>query len=123
MLNVLEKGSLFLLKHKTVYLFSAFMIFLLLGETSAFAATNPGDPTIITGGQKLVAQATTWLLILIPVTSGAVFTFHAWMKSHAEEGAEVADRNKKMKRLVIWGPVAMCGTAIVKLFFYYLSNT
>lgn len=107
-------------EHKTLQMLALVTVLSIVGASSVFA--TPATPTIVTGGIKLINAASGWLLLIIPVSSAAIFGFHAWAKSVAEEGGEVADRNKKMKRVIIWGSIAMSGSAIIKLIFYYLVN-
>ncbi|WP_054029116.1 hypothetical protein [Bacillus sp. FJAT-28004] len=120
MFKLLEKGSLFLREYKTFQMLALVTFLSIVGASSVYA--TPAKPTIVSGGILLINAASGWLLLIIPVSSAAIFGFHAWAKSVAEEGGEVADRNKKMKRVIIWGSVAMSGSAIIKLIFFYLAN-
>lgn len=123
---IIEKGKK-VLKNKTFLSFFTIALFSLFAISSTYASgwvptSDPGDPTFISGGVKLVNKVSGWLLLVIPVSCGAIFSYHSWLKGMAEEGGEVATRTKAMKRVLIWGPIAFTANSLVKLVFYYLVN-
>ncbi|MFB8378179.1 hypothetical protein [Paenibacillus taichungensis] len=101
---------------RTVNLAIMFSVFMLLAATPASAS----QPQLVTGATKLGGDLFTWLLVLIPVYAIVMFAWHAWMKSMAEgEGAEVAARNKSMKRVIIFSAIAEGASGLVKLLLAY----
>lgn len=129
-MNAIIQTSIKILNSRTFQLFVLLSVLALIYTSpDAFALTKDDvtsgtatDPKFVSGGVKLANHIFGWMLLGIPVTCGGIFGWHAWQKSMAEEGGEVASRNKSMKRVLIWGPVAFGGDALVKLVFYYLVN-
>ncbi|MGE7828545.1 hypothetical protein [Paenibacillus sp. NPDC093718] len=108
----------FLNNSKTLRIFMIFSIISLFAATPIFAS----QPKIVSGGIELVKAATGWLMLLIPVTAVCMFVWHAWMKSLADgEGGQVAERNKKMKNVIIYSAIALGGTGLVNLLLGYLK--
>lgn len=76
---------------------SAFTAFLMLqNSTTAFAA-GIGDSQIAKGTEKLIQDATTWLMILAPVVAGLLIIYFCIRRSAADE----MDQKKWNNRIVV----------------------
>lgn len=108
--TILRKGERF---------YNAFVMALVIASIASFSYAA-GQPKIITGTVSLFRTVTTWILIIIPVSTGLFFMYHAGMKSVATDQAVMAEKNKFMKNVLIWAAVAECGGGIVAtvLSFY-----
>lgn len=103
---------------RTFHLVLIFGVIMLVAVTPVFAT----EPKLVTGSKKLFNDAFLWLLGLIPVGAILMFGWHAWMKSMAEdEGAEVAKRNKSMKRVVIYAAIAETASGLVAALLAYFT--
>jgi len=100
---------------------SVLTLFSAVFASAAAASSNPpGQPRFVSGGLQLINTATGWLLAVIPVTCILWFMWLAWQKSLTDEPGETARYNKSIRRLIIWGAVALGGDAILKMIFWYL---
>ncbi len=79
-------------------------------------------PTFITNIGRLLTDATTWILFLIPTAGGLMIGYHALMKE-VEEGDvhSAALHNKAIKNILIGGAVGMSATAIVRVVLAYFQ--
>lgn len=103
---------------KTLRLFCMFTMIMMFAAMPAFAS----QPKIVSGAINLANAAFTWLLGIIPVTAILMFAWHAWMKSLADgESGAVAERNKKMKNVIIYSSIALGASALVTLLTSYLK--
>lgn len=77
-------------------------------------------PSIVSNAVDLIQDVLTWILILIPISGGAMLAWHAWMKQLNDgDSSEVAMRNKKMKNVIIASIIAMSASGIVQLILSY----
>lgn len=84
----------------------------------AFAA----EPQIVTGTKNFFNDLLKWILILVPVGSSAMVAYHAIMKGLSEgEPAVVADRNKKIKNVLIAAAIAETSAGLVNAFLNYFK--
>lgn len=89
--------------------------------SSAFAATNSN--IFVSGTDKLIKDALNWLLFLIPGTVAAAIAYQNWQKNSTEEPAEIAQKNKLIKKYLVSGVIGMCSVAVVRLILGYYSVT
>ncbi|MBN4062886.1 MAG: hypothetical protein COA82_01165 [Alkaliphilus sp.] len=76
-------------------------------------------PDIISGTVSLFQAITTWLLILIPICAGATLTYFALQKSMCDDQSIIADKNKKMKNVLISAIIGMGSVGIVTLILSF----
>lgn len=77
---------------------SLLIAFLLLqNTTTAYAAGSIQDSKIATGTQKLIQDATTWLMVLAPVVAGLLIIYFCIRRSAADE----MDQKKWNNRIVV----------------------
>lgn len=99
-----------------ILLFMMFSTFIF--ATPALAAT----PQVVTGAKALAQDALMWILILVPITAGAMIGWHAWMKSMADgEQGEMGERNKKMKNVLVAAIIAESAAGIVQVILSYFT--
>ena len=72
-------------------------------------------PDIVAGTVALFQAITTWLLVLIPVLAGATLGFFALQKTMCDDQSLIADKNKKMKNVLISAVIGMGSVGIVSL--------
>ncbi|MEN1990232.1 hypothetical protein [Paenibacillus hubeiensis] len=78
------------------------------------------DPKIVSGSKKLGEDGLKWVLVLIPVGAAAFMGYHALAKLAAEnDSAEIASRNKSMKRILIAAIIGESVSGIVTLVLGY----
>lgn len=121
----MKKTQIF--KMKKLFLTLAFVMFLsFLFSTSVFAGqpappSGATNPKILTGALDLIKYATNWLYALIPVTCITVFSYNSWQRSHADDPSEANSRTKKIRQVLLWGPIALGGNAIINIFMHFLT--
>lgn len=77
-------------------------------------------PQVVTGAQQLLQDVLSWLLILIPIAGGMMIGYHALMKTLSDgDPATVADRNKKIKQVLIGVVIGMSASGIVSAIITY----
>jgi len=72
-------------------------IFMLQNSTVAYAAGDIGNSQIAKGTEKLIQDATTWLMILAPVVAGLLIIYFCIRRSAADE----MDQKKWNNRIVV----------------------
>lgn len=90
-------------------------ISILMTATPIFAADN----VLVTGTKNLINDALKWLLILIPATAAARIAYVNWTKKGTEEPAEIAAKDKLIRKYIIAAIIGMTSTFIVKLILSY----
>lgn len=87
----------------------------------AFARAAFADqPQFVQGAINLFNDATTWLLGLIPVGSGAAIGYHALMKVLSDaDPAAAAVHNRAMRNILIAGAIGESAVGITKAFLAY----
>ena len=103
------------MNHKQKLASLLLFISILMTATPIFAAEN----VLVTGTKNLIKDATTWVMILIPSSAGAVIAYVSWTKKGTEEPAEIASKNKLIKKYIVAAIIGMLSTAIVKLVLSY----
>lgn len=94
----------------------SFVFVLVLGFVTPVFAT----PSFVDGGKRLLQDILKWILILVPVAAAAMIGYHALMKTLSDgDPATIADRNKKMKTVLIGAIIAVSASALVTLILSY----
>lgn len=78
-------------------------------------------PQIVTGAVNLFSDLFTWLLILIPVLAGAMVAWHMVGKMTLDDPAQIADKNDKVKKIIISGIIGFSAVGLVNLVFSYFK--
>lgn len=87
----------------------ALTVFMLLMSNVAYA-----QPQIVTGARRLLQDVLTWILVLIPVAGGAMVGYHSLLKILSDgDPAVVADRNRKIKTVLVGVVMGMSASGIV----------
>lgn len=90
------------------------MLSMVVVMSSMFISVSYGaDPKIITGTVNLFKSLTTWLLLLIPVGTGAFVGWQAFQKSMSEDEALIAQKNKIIKNAVIGAAIATTADGLI----------
>lgn len=56
-------------------------------------------PSIVSNAVDLIQDVLTWILILIPISGGAMLAWHAWMKQLNDgDSSEVANAKQKNEK-------------------------
>lgn len=77
------------------------------------------QPDIVKNTIKLLNDANTWLLAIIPLASGLYLGYQALQKSLSEDQAMIADKNKKMKNVLIGAIIAESAMTLTKFILGY----
>lgn len=93
--------------------------FFLMGR-AAFAA---GDNILVTGTNAFLSDLLKWILILIPVSAAVVIAYQSWAKKGTDEPAEIAAKDKLIKKYLIGAIIGECSAAVVKLVLSYYGVT
>ncbi|ABY93726.1 MULTISPECIES: hypothetical protein [Thermoanaerobacter] len=79
-------------------------------------------PTLVTGAFKLLNDALTWILYLIPAASGAAIGYHALMKQMSDGDPSVtAAHNRAIRNVLIAGAIGMSAASLVKVVLAYFK--
>lgn len=80
-------------------------------------------PQIVQGALNLLQDALRWLLVLIPAAGGMMIAYHALMKTLSDgDPAVVADRNRKIKQVLIGVVIGMSASGIVSAVLTYFTR-
>lgn len=97
-------------------------VLVFMGLFMSFKHAYAYTPTLITHAKNFGSDATTWILILLPIASGAMIGYHAIMKALSDgEQSTIIEHNRKMKgvlKALAWGE---SGTALVSIIIHYFS--
>ncbi|KLE14415.1 Mbov_0395 family pilin-like conjugal transfer protein [Clostridium sp. C8] len=93
------------LKEK-ICLIATSMYFLFMNSTTAYAE-GIGDSNLAKGTEKLINDATTWLMILSPVAAGVLIIYFFIRRSAADE----MDQKKWNNRIVV--AIVSCIGAVI----------
>lgn len=108
-----RKFSNFISKAKSTLFLTSVLV------ASQISTVNAADPTIVTGAKSLASDVTKYLLILIPIVAGGAIAYQALMKMLNDDPASVADRNKKMKNILVAAAIGESASAIVTAVLAY----
>lgn len=79
-------------------------------------------PDFVQGALRLLTDATTWLLGLIPAASGAAIGYHALMKQLGDsDPAAAAAHNKAMRNILVGGAIGTSAVGITRAFLSYFQ--
>lgn len=70
---------------------------LVMLSTPAYAAGDINDSQIVKGTEKLIGDATTWLMVLAPVVAGLLIIYFCIRRSAADE----MDQKKWNNRIIV----------------------
>lgn len=99
------------------------IIFTTLLITSPAFAAKGGQPTIVIGTKNLFTDAGTWVLIIVPVGAACMLGWHALAKSMSEgDPAVIAEKNKKMRNVLIGAIIAETAVSIVTVVLSYYTK-
>lgn len=84
-------------KWKVVSMSLLTTFFMLMNSIPAYAAGSIQDSQIAKGTQKLIQDATTWLMVLAPVMAGLLIIYFCIRRSAADE----MDQKKWNNRIVV----------------------
>lgn len=97
-----------------------FFLFMLISTFMFASAAFAAQPKIVSGTQKLISDAMTWLLILIPTSAALKLGYHAMMKYMADDNPGIiVEQNKKMKHTLIGAAIAVTATGLVDFIISY----
>lgn len=117
MKNNLIKPILVSQKHQRLFL----SVLTLSVICVSFSFASPvADPKIVSGTKSLLQAISAWITGLIPLATACVAAYFGLLKTMAQDDADIADKNKKMRGVILAGIVATCisGLAYVILDFY-----
>jgi len=107
---------------KRVMKLTSFFTFLMIVAAPSAFASEQNPPDFVSDGERLAKDALNWILILVPVTCATWLGYHAWMKSMADgDPGAIAERNKKMKNVLIGSIIAEGAAGIVRSVLGYFS--
>lgn len=110
----LNLGGIFMFKRVT---FST--LFILFG-LMMIAHPVFAQPEIISGARNLAQDLLNWILVLIPITGGVMLAYHAWVKQMSDgDPGTVAERNKKMKNVLIASIIGVSAAGIIRIILGY----
>ena len=79
-------------------------------------------PSFVYSAFKLLNDALTWILYLIPAASCAAIGYHALMKQMSDGDPSVtAAHNRAIRNILIGGAIGMSAATIVKVFLSYFK--
>jgi len=79
-------------------------------------------PEFVINFGRLLTDATTWIMFLIPTAGGVMIGYHALMKAMEEGDAHsAASHNKAIKNILVGGAIGMSATAIVRVILAYFQ--
>jgi hypothetical protein len=107
------------MNHKQKLVSLVLFISILMTATPTFAADN----VLVTGTKNLIDDALKWVLFLIPPAAAARIAYINWTKKGTEEPAEIAAKDKLIKKYLIAAVVGELSALIVKLVLSYYGVT
>jgi len=71
---------------------------------------------------NLLTDILNWILLIVPIAAGLMIGYQSLMKIMADnDGAEIADRNKRIKTILVSAVVAFIGVGIVRVVVGYFN--
>ena len=99
------------------------ILLLTLVLTTFSTAAYAESPVIVSGSLKLLTDASTWLIGLIPAASAAMVGYHSLMKQMSDGDPSVASSaNKSIKRVLIGGAIGTTAAGLTKAFLAYYGG-
>ncbi|MBO8164208.1 MAG: hypothetical protein H0Z34_10890 [Brevibacillus sp.] len=101
---------------------SAIVLFVsqLMTASTLYAAK---DNILVSGTKSLLNDALFWVLILIPVGAAVAIAWQNFLKKGTDEPAEIAAKDKLIKKYMWAAVIGECSAAIVKLVLSYYGVT
>jgi hypothetical protein len=96
------------------------LVFLGVMSVNGLALAAP-EPELVSNTKNLLNDATTWIMILIPVAAGLMIGYQALMKQFTDDDALVAKHNRAMKNILIAAVIGISAVSIVKLVLSYFA--
>ncbi|UFJ41348.1 hypothetical protein LOK74_02075 [Brevibacillus humidisoli] len=90
---------------------------------TTYAVYAAKDNILVTGTKALLNDALFWILILIPVAAAVAIAWANFQKKGTEEPAEIAAKDKLIKKYIWAAIIGECSAAIVKLVLSYYGVT
>lgn len=104
-----------------------FMCLIIASKVNTVLATSQGGGTFSGGTPdevvsiaELLKDATMWGLLLVPLSATVMIIYHSIRKIVADgEHGEIADRNKKIKGILVTAVIAFIASGIVTIITGY----
>ncbi|MBW5471563.1 hypothetical protein GPJ61_27635 [Brevibacillus formosus] len=93
----------------------------LLMANSTYAAIS--GSIMVTGTKKMLQDGLTALLILVPIAAALRIAWLNYQKKGLEEPAEIAAKDKHVKKIMIAAISAFCASAAIKVVLSYYGVT
>lgn len=93
----------------------AFSLFL---AQPAFA-NSISKSIFVTGTKAMLNDALTGILILVPIAAAAMIAWLSYLKKGLQEPAEIAQKDKLIKKIMIAAVIAFGSSTIVKIVLSY----
>lgn len=97
---------------------SALAYFMCFFNTLTVQAGSISDSKLATGTEKLISDATTWLLVLAPVTAGLLIIYFCIRRSAADE-MDQKKWNNRIVTAIISCIGAVIGSAMLNILISY----
>ncbi|AEA19707.1 MULTISPECIES: hypothetical protein [Bacillus] len=88
-------------------------------DTSAYAAD---EPKIYSGTKKMIGDATTWLIALVPIAGGCMVAWQQFKKQMSDnDPADIAHANKRTKQILIATAIGVSAVGLIKWWASYYN--
>ncbi|HHB2131269.1 conjugal transfer protein [Bacillus cereus] len=88
-------------------------------DTSVYAA---GEPKIYSGTKKMIGDATTWLIALVPIAGGCMVAWQQFKKQMSDnDPADIAHANKRTKQILIATAIGVSAVGLIKWWASYYN--
>ncbi|AND11172.1 conjugal transfer protein [Bacillus thuringiensis] len=88
-------------------------------DTSAYAA---GEPKIYSGTKKMIGDATTWLIALVPIAGGCMVAWQQFKKQMSDnDPADIAHANKRTKQILVATAIGVSAVGLIKWWASYYN--
>jgi len=81
--------------------------------------SNP--PQVFQGARQLIIDMLGWIRWLIPAGAALMVAYHAFGKVMNTDSGVAADKNRKMKDVLIYAAVGMGAVSIIEFFMSYFA--
>ncbi|MGG4456894.1 conjugal transfer protein [Brevibacillus porteri] len=90
----------------------------LMVSTTIYAAS---DNVFVSGTKAFLDDVIKWLLILIPASAAVAIAWQSWLKNSTEEPAEIAAKNKLIKKYLVGAVIGVSAVGLVSLVLSYYN--
>jgi hypothetical protein len=88
-------------------------------DTSVYAA---GEQKIYSGTKKMIGDATTWLIALVPIGGGCMVAWQQFKKQMSDnDPADIAHANKRTKQILIATAIGVSAVGLIKWWASYYN--